>query len=233
MIFDDYLYIAHRIGQKMARRYCSSLSGVVIDVGCGRRPYRRFLPTNASYVGVDSNRDLSPDVVASVTALPFRTGSIDAVMCSEVLEHVPEPSLALGEINRVLRSGSRLYMTVPQSWGLHYEPDDYFRYTRYGIGYLLEQNGFEIRQIEQMGGLFSYFAVRVLDLFVTGVLFRLCDAIRLERGRYRLAAMLVLPFNLVMIPIVSALDRLDATNAYGWAVLAEKVAEPETSVLSY
>jgi hypothetical protein len=116
-----------------------------------------------------------------------------------------------------------VYVTVPQAWGLHYEPFDFFRYTRYGIALLLEQAGFEVLETRQMGGLFSYFAVRLIDLFVVAALFPLCDTIRLKRGRYRLAALLVLPLNLVLAPVVGRLDRLDPFNAYGWAVLASKL----------
>jgi len=107
--------------------------------------------------------------------LPVRTSSIDAVICSEVLEHVPEPATALTEISRVLRTGGFLYLTVPQAWGLHYEPNDYYRFTKYAIRRMLTQSGFETKTCNQVGGLFTYFTVRLFDVFVTRVIFPVLD----------------------------------------------------------
>jgi len=72
MLLDDYLHIAHRIDRGMAERYCPRLTGEVLDVGCGRRPYRAYLTGASRYVGLDPNPDVEPDVVASVLELPFR-----------------------------------------------------------------------------------------------------------------------------------------------------------------
>jgi SAM-dependent methyltransferase len=221
-LIDDYLYIAHRIDRAMARRFCPRLRGAILDVGCGMRPYRALLTEASTYVGLDSNPSLEPDVVGSVLRLPFENGSFDGVLCNEVLEHVPTPTRALEELHRVLRRGGRLYVTVPQAWGLHYEPDDYYRYTRYGISHLLEQAGFELLEVRQMGGLFSYAAVRFVDLMVLRGLFPLLERLHLRRGKYRLAALLALPLNLIAFPLTSLLDRFDPLNAYGWAVLAAK-----------
>jgi SAM-dependent methyltransferase len=206
----------------MARRFCPQLHGEILDVGCGIQPYRALLAEASGYVGLDSNPSLEPDVVGSVLRLPFENGSFDGALCNEVLEHVPTPGRALEELHRVLRRGGRLYVTVPQAWGLHYEPHDYYRYTRHGISHLLEQAGFELLEIRQMGGLFSYAAVRLIDLMVLRGLFPLLERIHVRRGRYRLAALLALPFNVVALPLTSLLDRVDPLNAYGWAVLAVK-----------
>jgi SAM-dependent methyltransferase len=224
-LLDDYLYIAHRIDRSAATTFCPRLRGEVLDIGCGRRPYRALLTRASGYIGMDSNPDVKPDVVGSVLDLPFEDASFDGVMCTEVLEHVPDPSRALAEIRRVMRGGGLLYLTVPQAWGLHYEPHDYFRYTKYGIGHLLEKAGLAVLEIRQTGGLFSYSAVRFVDLVVLRGLFPILDRLGLHRGRYRLAALLALPFNLIAVPLTSLLDRLDPLNAYGWAVLAEKPAD--------
>jgi SAM-dependent methyltransferase len=226
-VFDDYLHLAHRIDRRMAQKYVPRLEGCVLDVGCGRQPYRRFLRNGTRYVGMEYDTRLHPTVVGDVRALPFRDAVFNAVMCNEVLEHVPEPARALAEIHRVLRPGGQVYVTVPQSWGLHYEPHDFYRYTKYGMVYLLEHAGFRVTATERMGGLFSFFAVRLLDMLVLQYLFKLFDRIGFQRGRYRAAAVLALPFNALLGPVVTMLDHLDATNAYGWALLAEKGDHPE------
>jgi SAM-dependent methyltransferase len=228
-LLDDYLYIAHTIDRRMAEAYCPMLQGDVLDIGCGTRPYRRFLTNARCYVGIDQNPDVRPDVVGSVLDLPFGDASFDGVLCTEVLEHVPDPFVAARELFRVTRPGGKVYVTVPQAWGLHYEPNDYFRYTKYGIMHVLEGVGFSVCEVRQMGGLFSYFSVRLIDLLVLDVLFRLLDRLGIQRGRYRLAALLVFPLNATFGRLSIALDRLDRYNAYGWAVVASKDGYPPQS----
>lgn len=222
-ILNDYLYLAHRLDTRKAQRFCQRLAGRVLDIGCGTRPYQRFLPRNSRYLGMDYSTARRPDVAGSVLNLPIRTSSMDAVICNQVIEHVPEPAVALREISRVLRTGGLLYLTAPQAWGLHYEPDDYYRFTKYGIRHMLLQSGFEILTCERIGGLFSYFTVMLFDLFVTRGVFPVLDVCGIRRGRYRLAASLILPAALFALPIVSLLDHIDRTNAYAWAVLAVKI----------
>jgi SAM-dependent methyltransferase len=226
-LFDDYLYIAHHIDRSMAKRFCPRLRGEVLDIGCGSKPYRPLLIGATGYVGLDSDPTRGPDVVGSALDLPFQDASFDSVLCNEVIEHVPDPQLALREIHRVLRPGGLLYLTAPQAWGLHYEPEDYFRYTKYGISHLLNKAGFQLFEIRQMGGLFSFGVVRLIDLVVLKALFPLFDLIRLRRGRYRAAGLLAFPINLIASPLTSLLDRLDPFNAYGWAALAAKPTQSD------
>lgn len=61
--------------------------------------------------------------------LPFPDASFDRVLCSEVLEHVPDPRQAAAELVRVLRPGGLLAVSVPTpvtEWGYRYSSDDYF-----------------------------------------------------------------------------------------------------------
>jgi len=218
----DYLFIPHRLRELMARRYCPLLEGTVLDVGCGLSQYRSMLPSAARYIGMDVTPNSQTAIVASALHLPFGDSSIDSILCSEVLEHLPEPSDAIAEMQRVLRRGGRVYLTTPQSWGLHYEPHDYFRYTKYGLRYLFEKHGFQIEEVRQIGGLFSYFSVRCLELLVANPVMSLLAAIGVRRGRYRAAALAALPLNVVLYPFCRLVDRFDRTNAYGWAVLARK-----------
>jgi SAM-dependent methyltransferase len=220
----DHLFIPHRLRELMARRYCPLLEGTVLDIGCGRGQYRSWLPPSARYIGMDITPSQATAILGSALQLPFGDGSIDSIVCSEVLEHLPEPGDAIAEMERVLRRGGRVYLTTPQSWGLHYEPHDYFRYTKYGLRYLFEKHGFQIEEVRQIGGLFSYFSVRFLELLVATPVMALLAAIGVTRGRYRAAALVTLPLNFVLYPFSRVVDRFDRTDAYGWAVLARKTA---------
>src|SRR5688572_23883978 len=53
------------------------------------------------------------DVHADITRLPFATGTFDAVICSHVLEHVPDDARAMRELFRVLKRGGEALIQVP------------------------------------------------------------------------------------------------------------------------
>lgn len=139
--------------QPLVERYCR---GRLLDAGAGRGAYRTLLQQHAEeYVGLDVGPSSATAVVGDVQRLPFPDGSFDTVFCSQVLEHVPEPWLALAEFERVLRPGGRLILSVPHISWLHNEPHDYYRYTRHGLRFLLRQAGLEPDCIEPAGGLFA------------------------------------------------------------------------------
>jgi len=222
-LFNDYLYLAERLDYQKAAKFCKKLGASVLDLGCGHRPYEHLLPKNAICVGMDDDAKRRPHIVGSCLAIPVKDASFDSVMCNQVIEHVPRPWDALREISRVLRPGGLLYLTVPQCWGLHYEPYDYYRYTKYGLAYLLGKAGFEVLECEPMGGIFSFLTVRLIDLAVVSALFPFVRRLGLRRGEYRLAAMLFLPVNAVALPLTAMLDKFDRVNPYGWALLARRL----------
>src|SRR3546814_8619033 len=85
---------------------------------------RRFQPL---YLNISAEK--RPDVAADGALLPFPDQSFEAVICSEVLEHVPDPRLVLDEIARVLKPGGCLLLTVPFLFRIHADPHDFGRYT--------------------------------------------------------------------------------------------------------
>lgn len=116
----------------------------VIDIGAGEAPYRELFG-DQHYLTLD--RAETPhsggvDLYGEADAVPAEDGSFDAVLCTQVLEHVAEPLLALREFRRILRPGGVVIATVPFVWEEHEAPFDYYRYTRYGIEHLLRQAGF-------------------------------------------------------------------------------------------
>ncbi len=130
------------------KEYFPYLAGAVLDVGCGRKPYRRFV-TAQSYVGVDVDTPVTRslgtvDVFYDGRSLPFPENSFDSVLCSQVFEHVFTPAQFLAEIHRVLRPGGGLLITVPFVWDEHEQPHDYARYSSFGLKAALEQAGFEV-----------------------------------------------------------------------------------------
>lgn len=136
-----------------------SLGGRVIDLGCGIMPYAELLPLAVTlYHGLDITvRDSRPTLIGDVQSLGMlRDASYDSVVCLEVLEHVPEPARALAEIARILADNGILVLSVPHLSRLHEIPYDYYRYTEYGLRYLLQSNELVPLRIRVRGGLFSF-----------------------------------------------------------------------------
>ncbi len=141
-------YFARRGLHRGLGEFLPGLHGRVLDVGCGRKPYRHLVPA-ADYVGLELDtptaRELgAADLYYSGEVLPVADGSFDAVICSQVLEHVFTPQEFLAEIHRVLRPGGSLLLTTPFAWDEHEQPHDFARYSSFGLRALLEQAGFSI-----------------------------------------------------------------------------------------
>lgn len=186
------------------KQVSSFATGRLLDIGCGQMPYRDLFTQVNEYVGIDHPNPYHPNdrpsMWASGLTLPFADAVFDTVLATQVLEHVPEPALLLAEMCRVLRPGGVLLLTAPHIWELHEQPYDYYRYTSFGLRYLLEHAGFEVERIQPQGGFFvmiaqrsSYFAFRVLQklrlrplaigsAFAINCLGMLCDALYSYEG---------------------------------------------------
>lgn len=116
---------------------------VILDIG-GGHPFQkemgkyRHLFAASRYYSLDYDPGCHPDIVGDIHNLPFRSQSVYAVICKAVLEHVPEPQLAVKEMHRVLRKGGKIFAYVPFLLGYHGAQNykDYYRFTRDGVEYL-------------------------------------------------------------------------------------------------
>ena len=140
----------------------------VLDVGAGDAPYRELF-AHATYLTCDWENsiyepDRPPDVVARADEIPLEDESVDAIVCTQVLEHVPEPRAVLDEFHRLIRPDGRLWVTTPLTWYLHEQPYDYYRYTSHGLLYLLDRAGFVDIEIKPMNDSFSTLAQLVSHL---------------------------------------------------------------------
>jgi SAM-dependent methyltransferase len=128
----------------------------VLDAGAGDAPYRELF-SHCEYVTADWPESVhaggkAADILASLDDLPVAEAVFDAVISTQVLEHVRAPSVVLNELHRVLRVEGTLWLTAPLVWPLHEEPYDFFRYTEYGLRHLLEEAGFEEVDIRARNG---------------------------------------------------------------------------------
>ena len=143
----------------------------VLDAGAGVQRYRadavHLVYTSqdfGAYKGGEAfaNRN-SPswdasqcDLVCDITSIPVADGSFDAVLCTEVFEHLPDPQRALQELARVLKPGGRMMLTAP--FRSLYHQDPYFftsGFSRYWYQHHGPASGLMVQTIEPNG---SYFA---------------------------------------------------------------------------
>ncbi len=140
----------------------------VLDAGSGEGKYAAHF-RRQRYCGVDLGIGDAEwnysglDAIADLAALPFPSGSFDAAINIVTLEHVREPGCVLRELARVLAPGGKLLLIVPHEWEVHQAPHDYYRYTRYGVLYLLERAGFADASIVPVGGFFRLLSRRLLN----------------------------------------------------------------------
>lgn len=125
--------------------------GKLLDVGCGKMPYKSiFLPRVRKYFGIDKNSD-DADIRNDFLKINISSKSFDTVLCTQVLEHVPEPLKLLTKINKILKKNGVLILTAPFTGYLHEVPNDYYRYTKYGLQYMLKNANFRIVYIKAEG----------------------------------------------------------------------------------
>jgi SAM-dependent methyltransferase len=115
-----------------------------LDVGAQNGPYAAFFPNR---IGLDIRRGVGVVIVGDAQALGIGDAMFETVLCTEVLEHLPEPQKAIDEMYRVLRPGGELLLTTRFLFPLHDAPHDYFRYTKYGLRHLLRR--FEILELHE------------------------------------------------------------------------------------
>lgn len=132
---------------------------VVLDIGAGDAPYRELF-RHCKYITTDWENSLheggrEADVVASAEALPLEDGAVDAVLSTQVLEHLPDPAAVLREACRVLRPGGGVFLTVPFVWELHELPFDFWRFTPASLEQLLTGAGFVDITVEPRNDCFT------------------------------------------------------------------------------
>jgi len=137
----------------------ANAQGDLIDIGSGSVPFRPMILEQVNrYDTIDIESQGEPlTFIGDVQDMTMiEDESYDTAICLEVLEHVPDPSRALHEINRILKAKGVLILSAPHLSRLHDEPLDFQRFTRYGIESLLVQTNFSIEELQIRGGLFSF-----------------------------------------------------------------------------
>lgn len=215
-------------------------SGVLLDIGVSEGPYRTvFEPVVQRYVGLEyppSILDKQPDlwkildrakksveVFGDGRRLPFNDASFDTVLCTEVLEHLSDPSSVLREVTRVLKPGGRLLCTVPFNQPLHELPSDYYRFTPSSLEHLSEQAGLQVESITPRGNFASATGANLSQFFLRwlGATSRQSDgSVILSRWR----STLLLPFLALIQVLFHRISKItsDTTVCQGYSLVAKR-----------
>jgi SAM-dependent methyltransferase len=132
------------------------LSGSVVDIGGTRIPtpsYMEVLPQrDAHFTVVNIDAKCGADVLADASLLPMPDATFDAAVCFNLLEHVQNPQQVVKEIARVLKPGARCYIETPFLVKVHGHPQDYHRFTDTALRELAANAGFQVQEIQALGG---------------------------------------------------------------------------------
>jgi SAM-dependent methyltransferase len=125
-------------------------SSRVLDFGCGGSPYRPFFEPCTYHRADLAGADALDFQYGADSRLPAAASDYDCVLSSQVLEHVYSPSSYLSECYRVLRPGGRLILSTHGLFEDHSCPDDYWRWTAFGLRRLVEEAGFTIEKMKKL-----------------------------------------------------------------------------------
>jgi SAM-dependent methyltransferase len=199
----------------------------VLDAGAGQRPFAKFF-SRQKYESCDMPGGFYKqrhDFECFLHAIPRENNCYDAAVLTQVLEHVPDPLAVMRELNRALKPGGKLLLSVPLNCPLHGEPWHFFNFTHYGIAQLAAQSNFRVEICEKVGGTFWNLGKRVPD--AVRKLMKQYDPFRArKRGQSILWCLwmnlvLFLPW-LVFMPLTAYvfrplcywLDRLDVQKSF-------------------
>lgn len=198
------------------RRVLPGVRGLVLDVGCGEKPYASWLPRGKGnrVVGIDLSPRPGVDVVVGEKdGFPFPDGAFDAVLCTQVLEHVGDLEQTLGEIHRVLIPSGVLVASFPFMYQEHGAPCDFRRFSRHGAVRILSGR-YEIVETRALGG----FGSTTCALFLAWL-----QTVWDRRSPTRVVKLPLLPVWLAATWVVNVLglilDALDSTGAFYGNVL--------------
>jgi len=142
---------------------------IILDAGAGKCPYRKYF-LHANYQATDfenvfnASDDYEYDFICSLDNIPKENNLYDVILNTQVLEHVEYPQKVINEFYRILKPGGRIFLVVPQGWGIHGEPYHYYNFTKFGIQSLCNNAGLEVKYIKERGGYLWYLSKRIKDM---------------------------------------------------------------------
>jgi len=157
-----YQWLSARLLTGTFRDLLPTLSGRVLDVGCGEKPYRDLFAAASEYVGLDVVAAPGVDIVVQPgETWPLPDRHFDVLISNQVLEHVADLDFTVSEIKRVVKDGGVIVVSVPFIYNEHGSPNDFQRFTVFRARQLFDE--FEVLHLEKQGGIGSTVTILVLN----------------------------------------------------------------------
>jgi SAM-dependent methyltransferase len=138
-------------------RHAPDIKGIVLDYGCGTKPYAALFANCVQYLSADIPGNPLAEIAYEIgSPLPLPDHSVDAILSTQVLQSVRDPEQYLGECKRVLRPGGRIILSSPGFWcymgGVlgNRMAHDWRRWTHEGLVYELEKAGFKVLELDKI-----------------------------------------------------------------------------------
>jgi SAM-dependent methyltransferase len=148
-----------------------AVRGTLLDIGCGAQPYRALMNSGIKYIGLDTTDAKArfgyemPDTICfSGIHWPVSDASVNFVLCTETLEHIPDTRQFIGEARRCLVPGGTFMLTVPFAARWHFIPYDYWRFTPSSLHSLLTEAGFSVVHVYARGNALTVACYKVMAL---------------------------------------------------------------------
>lgn len=167
-------------------------STLILDAGCGNQPYRKYC-SNLNYKAqdfgkytVDQKKMLGSegvggaegykygelDYIGDIWNIKEQDNTFDAILCSEVFEHIPHPIKTIQEFSRLLKKDGKLILTAPSNCLRHMDP--FYFYAGFSDRWyekFLSENGLRLESITAVGDYYSWLAVEMARTAMTHSLF--------------------------------------------------------------
>ena len=165
---------------------------------------------SVTIVQLDLDPGRSPDILGDICTHSLTPEEFDVVVISEVLEHLHSPHLALDNIRAALRPGGRLILSTPFALPIHEAPHDYYRYTRYGLAFLLRE--------------FSEVVITARNSYFEAIDVLWLRLIQSESRRAHWLMLFVVPWIVIKWPLTRFLSRFVSSDQLttGYVVTARK-----------
>ena len=220
----EHIWLLFDNGDKKLKEYSKYINGTLVDLGCGETTYKNFFLQFAdNYIGVDwanSIHDSKPDIISDLNKkIELQDEIADTLVSISVIEHLCEPQVFLNESYRILKEDGHMILQVPFQYQVHEAPNDYFRYTRYGLEYIFKKSGFKDIQISESGGFWTTIAIKLNEHSV-----KLLRKTKKYTIIMKIVKLLLLPFWTLNQVIALILDKLDKNpnETMSYWVIAKK-----------
>jgi SAM-dependent methyltransferase len=196
----------------------------VLDAGAGDRRYAHYFKKcdyeSCDHPDMKFSHQENHTFYCDLNKIPRPENYYDLILCSQVLEHVPEPSRIFQEFYRVLKPNCNLIITTPQCSGLHMEPFNYFNFLKYGLQYLCETNKFKAVEIRPLGGVFFVLGKCLDQIFV--LLLQKINVPSVARNHiHKIFLFVMSPLNFLLL-MLDSLD-LDKKWTLNYGLVAKKL----------